>query len=375
MRPVITTDSDDHIGLAVIRSLGRNTIDFQTVSRSKNTLAWYSRYCTHKTIGRFDLDFFRNLSKNDIVFPMYEDLMLLLAQHAAELPCQLAFSSYETLQTATNKSLLIRHAMEHNIPCPKTFFINQPEDIGTCASEIEFPVVLKPERGSGGTGIEIVESPDLLLPVAERTLKNHGPFLLQEKIPFTTKYTIGALCNFEHELRRVCVIKELRNFPVDIGQACYVETVEEPRLVAFTENLLKSLNFVGVADIDLVIDTRNGQPRLMEINPRFWGSMQVAINAGADFPKHVFTLFNEGDIEKDFSYAQGCRCRYLFSNDLRRLITVMKSDRSGAYKRETLGEFLKFPKNECFYVFSKDDIGPLLGLASIKLTRAARDPR
>jgi len=375
MRPVITTDSDDHIGLAVIRSLGRNNIDFQTVSRSKNTLAWYSRYCRNRTIGRFDLGFFRKLSKDSIVFPMYEDVMLLLAEHAAELSCQLAFSPYETLQTAINKSLLIRHAMEHNIPCPRTFFINGPDDIRACVPEIEFPVILKPERGSGGTGIEIVQSAGQLLAVAERTLKNYGPFLLQEKIPFTTKYTIGALCNSEHELRRVCVIKELRNYPVDIGQACYVETVDEPRLVSFAENLLKSLGFVGVADIDLVIDTRSNQPQLMEINPRFWGSMQVAINAGVDFPKHVFTLFTDGDIDKDLSYTAGCRCRYLFSNDLRRIMTVMKSERPAAFKRENLREFLKFPRKECYYVFSKDDVCPVFGLALIKLTRATKNSR
>lgn len=369
MRPIITTNTDDHIGLTVVRSLGKNNIDFQVVSNTKNTLAWYSRYCNNKCIGRYDLDFFSKLSKEDIVFPMLEDTMLLLAKNKSKLHCQLGYSDFETLQKATDKSLLIQHAIEHKIPCPKTFFITKPGDIKECIPDVEFPAILKPSKGAGGKAICSVDSPELLREIADKYLKKNDAFLLQEKIPFTTKYTIGTICNSEHELKRVCVIKELRNYPVETGQACYVETVNEPGLVNMAENLLKSLNFVGIADIDLVIDSRDNQPKLMEINPRFWGSMQVAINAGVDFPNLLYTMFKEGDIEKSLSYKTGIRCRYVFSNDLRRLITIMQSDYSNEYKRKALRDFLIFPKDDRYYVYSHDDIIPFFGLAYIKLLR------
>ena len=369
MRPIITTNIDDHIGLAVVRSLGKNNIDFQVVSNTKNTLAWYSRYCNNKIIGRYDLDFFSKLSKDDVIFPMLEDTMLLLSKHASKLQCQLGCSDYETLQKATDKSLLIQHALEHKIPCPKTFFITKPEDIKDCVPDIEFPAILKPSRGAGGKGTRSIDSPELLREIADKSLINNGSFLLQEKIPYTTKYTIGALCNSEHELKRICVIKELRNYPVETGQACYVETVNEPRLIKMAENLLKSLNFVGIADIDLIIDSRDNQPKLMEINPRFWGSMQVAINAGVDFPNLLYTMLRDGDIEKSLSYKTGIRCRYMFSNDLMRLITIMQSDYSREYKRKALRDFFIFPEDDGYYVYSNDDIMPFFGLAYIKLIR------
>lgn len=369
MRPIITTNTDDHIGLAVVRSLGKNNIDFQVVSITKNTLAWYSRYCNNKIIGRCDLDFFSKLSKDDVIFPMFEDTMLLLAKHTSKLQCQMGFSDYETLQITADKSLLVQHAIEHKIPCPKTFFITKPEDIKECVPDIEFPAILKPSRGAGGTRILSVDSPALLPAISEKFLKDNGHFLLQEKIPYTTKYTIGALCNAEHELKRVCVIKELRNYPIETGQACYVETVNEPRLVIMVEKLLKSLNFVGIADIDLVIDSRDNQPKLMEINPRFWGSLQVAINAGVDFPNLLNTMLRDGDIEKSLSYKTGVRCRYMFSNDLMRLITIMQSDYSREYKRKALRDFFIFPEDDGYYVYSNDDIMPFFGLAYIKLIR------
>jgi predicted ATP-grasp superfamily ATP-dependent carboligase len=209
----------------------------------------------------------------------------------------------------------------------------------------------------------------LILRFANKFLTKNGPFLLQEKIPFTTKYTVGALCNAEHELRRVCVIKELRNYPIDTGQACYVQTVDEPGLVKLTEKLLKSLDFFGIADIDIIIDERDNQPKLMEINPRFWGSLQVAINAGVDFPSLLHRMLDEGDIEKDLSYKTGVKCRYLLFNDLFRLIKMMRRNYSLERKMNTIEEFFRFHENNGYYVYSPDDRKPLIGLAYIKLLK------
>jgi predicted ATP-grasp superfamily ATP-dependent carboligase len=369
VRPIITTNTDDHIGLAVIRSLGRNNIDFQVVSKTKNTLAWHSRYCNNKIIGNYDLDFFSKFSKDDVIFPMLEDTMLLLSKHASKLQCQLGFSNYETIQKTCDKSLLIRHAIEQKISCPKTYFIKKPEDVTHCIPDIDFPAVLKPNRESGGKGIMFVDSPDLLPGIAYEYLEKYGPFLLQEKIPFKTKYTVGALCNSEHELRRICVIKELRNYPIETGQACFVETVNIPGLVKLTEKLLKSLDFFGVADIDFVIDERDNQPKLMEINPRFWGSVQVAIDAGVDFPYLFCRMLDEGDIEKSLSYKTGIRSRYVLFNDLSRLIVLMRGNYTLKDKRKALEDFLRFNEDGGHYVYSTDDIVPFFGLAYIKVLR------
>ena len=369
MRPIITTNGDDHTGLAVVRSLGKNNIDFNVVSQTKYTLALSSRFCRNKTVGPVDLDFFLKLPKEDTVFPVLEDTMLLLSKHASRLRCQLGFSDYQTLQTAMDKSLLIQHAIEHKIPCPKTFFITKPEDIQAYLSEVDFPVILKPGRGAGGKGICSIGPPGLTPEIAEKFLRDNGHFLVQERIPFDTKYTIGALCNSDNKLKRICVIKERRNYPVETGQACYVETVNEPRLVKFAEKLLSSLNFFGIADIDLVIDNRDNQPKLMEINPRFWGSMQVAINAGMDFPCLLNTMLTDGDIEKSYSYKTGVCCRYILYTDLIRLITVLRGDYPPGYKKESLRQFFRIPVNDGYYVYDIHDVMPFFLLTYIKLLR------
>lgn len=369
MRPIITTNTDDHIGLAVIRSLGRNNVDFQVVSKTKETLGWYSRYCRNKAVQPFEMNFFTKLTSNDIIFPMIEDTMLLLLKNKSDLKCHLGFADYQTIQKARDKSLLTQHAIEQKIPCPKTFFFTKPQDIDSFRSEIDFPIVLKPSRGSGGKGIQFINSPDRFPEITEQYIIENGPVLIQEKIPFKTKYTVGALCNREHELRRICIIKELRNYPIETGQACYVETVHYPRLAELTEKLLESLDFYGIADIDFVIDERDNQPKLMEVNPRFWGSMQVAINAGVDFPILLLRMLEEGDIEKSLSYKTGVRCRYALFNDLFRLIKLLQSEVPFYYKRKAAADFLRFHEDQGYYIFSRDDILPLLGLANIRLLK------
>ena len=135
--------------------------------------------------------------------------------------------------------------------------------------------------GGKGSFLPILRDLDTLKGDFFRT---HGPYMIQEKIPFKNKYTVGVLCNADSRVRRLCVIKEIRNYPVETGPGCCVETVRYPELEKLSIRLMESLNYYGIADIDFLIDERTGGPVLMEINPRFWGSVQVAINAGVDFP-------------------------------------------------------------------------------------------
>lgn len=372
MRPVITTNTDDHIGLAVIRSLGKNNIPFQVVSKTNKTLAWYSRYCSNNTIAQYDLDYFSKLSKNDIVFPMIVDTMMMLQKNKSRLSCQLGFSDYETLNAASNKGLLTRHALQQNIPCPRTFFITSQNDLNESINSIDYPAILKPCQANGGKGIRTVHSSEQMLAFAEYYFREFGSFLLQEKVPFTTKYTVGALCNTEGDLKRVCVIKELRNYPVETGPACYVETVDYPELIKYAQKILKSLRYFGIADIDFILDRRDNTPKLMEINPRFWGSMQVAINAGVDFPALLYQILTEGDIDTNLTYKTGMRCRHLLFNDMVRMIDVLRNVYPGIYKWDTVRDFFTFRNSDKYYVYSTDDILPVWGALKIKVQRRIR---
>ena len=81
-------------------------------------------------------------------------------------------------------------------------------------------------------------------------------------------------------------------------------------------SLLSELQWVGVADVEFMIDPRDGTPKLMEINPRFWSSLYLAIKCGVDFPFLLAqTAFNQG-VQTVVHYKEGVAGRSLFPNDL-----------------------------------------------------------
>ena len=68
------------------------------------------------------------------------------------------------------------------------------------------------------------------------------------------------------------------------------EGVEHPQVMELGLSLLKSLNWVGIAMVEFKVDPRDGIPKLMEVNPRFWGSLQLAIVSGVDFPYLILKM-------------------------------------------------------------------------------------
>jgi predicted ATP-grasp superfamily ATP-dependent carboligase len=355
---IIKSDLNDIVSLSVARSLGKKNINFTIFSENIESFVHFSKYCKNSVVSQHEMEFFSKLSTEDVVYPMNEPTMLQLSKNKNNLSCSLAFSDYSTLNTVINKTQLMRHAIENNIPCPKTVFIEHPDDIKNLRDIPEFPIVLKPNVGSGGKGITFVNSIQDFNKIGFNFFKQNGPFVLQEKIPFNLKYTVGVICNSDSEIRRACVIKEIRNYPIETGPACYAETVIFPELLNICIKLMNSLNYFGVADIDFLVDSRTGKPSLMEINPRFWGSLQVAINAGVDFPSLLFDLMKNGDIEKSFTYKPGIRCRHLIFNDTRRLLSILKGPYESLYKVKSVADFLTFHPDDGYYIFSLDDLEP-----------------
>jgi predicted ATP-grasp superfamily ATP-dependent carboligase len=367
---IIKSSPNDVVSLAIARSLGKTNTPFTVYSKNSKPLASYSKYCKNTLVSQNDSEFFLRLSSFDIVFPIDETGMLQLAKNKKKLNCLLAFSDHPTLETVINKSLLTRHALEQNIPCPETVFIDQPEDIKNFVPSFEFPAVMKPISGSGGKGITFVKSIREFHNVGGGFFEKYGPFILQEKIPFINKYTVGVLCNSESKVKRVCVIKEIRNYPVETGPACYAETVQYPELLSLSIKLMESLNYFGVADIDFLVDLRTGKPKLMEINPRFWGSLQLAINAGVDFPNLLFELMENGDIKKSFEYKTGIRCRHLIFDDTLRLFSILKGHYELSNKVKSIRDFLTFHPDDGYYIFSLNDIKPFMHHLKEKFQKA-----
>ena len=145
--------------------------------------------------------------------------------------------------------------------------------------------------------------------------------MIQEYIP-GTNYSVAAICN-EGKPRALCCIKVTRAWPPTGGNSCFRETVPiEPRMKEYSEKILKALNWYGIAEVEFKLDSRDNTPKLMEINPRFWGSLPVAIKSGIDFPYLLYRLAMDGDIPNSFNYTVGVKGRYL-EQDIMYIISLL----------------------------------------------------
>jgi predicted ATP-grasp superfamily ATP-dependent carboligase len=97
--------------------------------------------------------------------------------------------------------------------------------------------------------------------------------------------------------------------------------------------LLEKAGWHGVAMVEFKV-TREGAPFLMEINTRFWGSLQLAIDAGVDFPLLLYRLACDEQPASVDNYITGKRLRWLLG-DLDSLYLTFRD------KSFTTGEKLK----------------------------------
>jgi predicted ATP-grasp superfamily ATP-dependent carboligase len=114
----------------------------------------------------------------------------------------------------------------------------------------------------------------------------------------------------------------------------------DPRAEAYARTLLDSVAWHGVAMVEFRV-ADDGTPYLMEINTRFWGSLQLAIDAGVDFPWLLYRLACDEHPSAPAAYRTGQRLRWLLG-DLDHLYLVLRDSRYPvARKLRTLMQFLR----------------------------------
>ena len=110
--------------------------------------------------------------------------------------------------------------------------------------------------------------------------------------------------------------------PSGSGSSLRRSVAVDPRLRAPAERLLAALAWHGPAMVEFR-DDGVGEPWLMEINGRFWGSLQLSVAAGLDFPTMWVRLLNGEPVAPAAPYREGVTVRWLWG-DVKRLLYILK---------------------------------------------------
>ncbi|MFA5112647.1 MAG: ATP-grasp domain-containing protein, partial [Desulfobaccales bacterium] len=159
------------------------------------------------------------------------------------------------------------------------------------AELVDYPVLIKPNISVGARGLTKVMDARELLELYPRVVARYGPSTIQEFIPQTDlQYKAQFFLDRHGEVKAQVVYSKIRHFPLEGGVSTLNCTVAREDICALGRRLLHAMDWYSYADIDLITDPRDGQVRVMEVNPRITGSVKICFEAGVDFADLLVAL-------------------------------------------------------------------------------------
>jgi predicted ATP-grasp superfamily ATP-dependent carboligase len=384
---ILVTDGDNRSALAAVRSLGQKGHRVYAAAENSRNLAACSRHCfcgvavpsalsDGSAYTKAVADFCRR-ERIDFVFPMTEQSIYRLNQARSQLPenTVLACPPGDVMQAVSDKAGLFKLAQSIDVNMPKTFHVSGAAGLESMIDKIDcFPVVIKPAfsriaQGNGflSGGVRYANNRSELERIYAQSRVLQYPSLIQEKISgpgaglFTLYDKNRHLAVFSHQ--------RLREKPPSGGVSVVCQSIAPDReMTAAADRLLSAVGFAGVAMVEFKRDIRDGRAKLMEINGRFWGSLQLAIVCGVDFPGlYLDYLQGKKPLPEPGGYRQGHKLKWFFGC-LDHLIIRLKNSRSSLHLPEgepskfgALLDFLKIlEKDASFDVLSPNDPGPFV---------------
>ena len=401
---ILVLDGSGNHALAVVRSLGRRGLRVVAAESRSLMQAGFSRYCAGRAVypspARGVREFQEGLRRildahrPDVLMPMTERTILAMASARGEIESRTRLAPLppeDALRVAFDKKATTGLAASLGIPIPRTVVLTNPADITALRPRLTYPAVIKPCRSeylgadgrmSSGGAPAYCFSPDHL-EEAYLSVHRRAPLpLIQEFIP-GEGYGVSALCDrgrpralFAH--RRLRMIR-----PTGSGSSLR-ESIPPPKDMAEAARaLLEALRWHGVAMVEFKRDARDGTPKLIEINGRFWNSLPLAVASGVDFPFLLYTLAVEGRCPEVLDYRVGVRCRWL-AGDVRHLLRVLRGRPAGwtdafPSRLRTMIDFLRPAGEDLHYddLWLRDPLPFFVSLAGAALQRppAVRSPR
>lgn len=248
----------------------------------------------------------------ETVIPMSDAYADLLSRNkqliADECGCLAGVPDYPQLEPAADKLKLMALCAEHGLPHPRTI---EGSDVKEGRpTGLTFPVVVKPNHSVGARGITKVSDPERLKETLDRVTKEFGECHVQEYVEGKGPY-YNVMLYRDASGRKVAhaILEIIRYYPLQAGSSSMCRTIDEPVLVDICMKTLDALGYVGFADFD-VLRTREGEYRIIEINPRVPASLRGAAVSGVNFPA-IIVADTLGLSMPETRYTPGKTLRYL----------------------------------------------------------------
>jgi predicted ATP-grasp superfamily ATP-dependent carboligase len=324
---VLLTDSSQRSTLAACRSLARAGHEVHVAGSGRWSLAGASRGVREHIVDAGPLErpelfgaAVANLAQRigaHVLIPMTDAAAIaILAGDQRATPYRVPMPGLEAFRLASDKAALLSRAQAAGFAIPESAVIESRSDGLPRRLEPLTPGVLKPHRSithsssglqrhtvtyyaNAGEAATILQSlPDEAFPVlAQRRVPGDGVGF------FALRWEGRMVATFAH--------RRLREVPPTGGVSVSRESIAmPPELAAAGTRLLSELDWQGVAMVECKHDPASNRYYVIEVNPRFWGSLQLAIDAGVDFPALLVECALGGAPAPVTTYRTGLRSRW-----------------------------------------------------------------
>lgn len=293
-------------GVVLMRDLSRRgvrvcCIDHTPGQRGFHTIYGKGYFCPNpEESPQGWLAFMHSLAKQlggkPVLISSADVYVTAIAEHADELDEHFIFARSVVSQALlATKKRQYELSEFHGLPVPRTKFVTSREEIAAFGEVARFPCLLKPVhfrdwmRLPAGhplldQKIVIVDSKDDLLVKYRLASEASSELVAQEIIegPDTAKMVYLSCYGKSGQRLGHCMVRQLRTYPKDFGSASVVEPVIDNEADGLCDQFLRGMGYTGICEIEIKRDTRDGQVKMIEANPRYSLTADAATYAGVE---------------------------------------------------------------------------------------------
>jgi len=373
----------NRVGYNILRSLSKKGLKVGVGDVSKQAMAKKSKYCQYafsypsfykdpkKFIKALKSEF--SISKPKVYFPTHEEIFIV-SKYIAEfddLGVTIPISHFEMLRTVHKNDLFNKLVNELGLPSPMTFKPTALTELKMIWNELgsNGVAVVKLANSNSSKGVFYVRSYNELYQTYEKIIEKEN--LSIDEYPIIQEYVDGegygvSMLLNNGAVRAKFTHKRLREKIATGGTSTRRISVKNPMLEEYAEHLLTSINWHGVAMVEFKYNEKKNKGWLIEVNPRFWGSLALPIMAGVDFPYLLYKMAIDGDVEPVLDYKEGIVARWILG-DILATLSHIKADKSV----KPIIEFFR-SKHDVQDDFYWDDMKPFYSQCSYYLSKFIR---
>ena len=244
-----------------------------------------------------------------IYIPFEEDTTILFfdfIKKQGDLNFKYKLPSALNFELSRNKIELNKYCKLNNIDIP-----NQYYNSDIVNNSIKFPVIVKPRSGSGSKGIKRFTN--------LRELRNFNfddnTFICQELLNNSINVEAGFFLMEKGELISYYSHKRLRTYPENGGVSVLSRSTENLSIKKIGHSILKKMNWSGFAMIEFIYDDKTNLYKLIEINPRLWGSVLLSEFCNSNFlESYIGCCLNKNILENQIDTQK--YVRWIFPYDI-----------------------------------------------------------